>query len=556
MLGWTTLHKVIFILLCTSSCTLVVADPLVTDDYRRSLQNGVDNGAYDQIAVGWIDGDERTTWFLGKSEKPALDTRFEIGAITEVFTGLLFAQSAYERKVRLQSTLREAMPNFAFADARVGSIMLAALATHRSGLPSIPPNLFPADIDDPYASYSDADLAAFLANYREPAGDNAMVYSPLNSGVLGVVMAQMADASLSTVLHDRIFVPLAMTRTGFDDNALIDGHARGQTAPHWHFGAVASAAGLRSSVGDLLDFLQANLRPPSTTLRPALLLARQPQGDAKPAMGLGWNIVDINAGDGETWPLVWRASTTAGFSAFVAFRTDRQQALVLLGNTDADLSQIGLAWIQGRESPAAPLPRTTMSSAVDPAPYAGLYKMRSLGTELIVRASGQRLSVQWRGSPAIALQPVAEDVFSATQGDAMMLSFQRELGKVTNVVVDHGGMNLLAERLAIQAPHLERKVMSVSQPRLAEFAGDFRLDASTLARVTVDGGGLDLQLTGRAPIPLAAFTVDRFTDIDNSCEVTFRRDASGLVNTAVISFAGIDRIASRQTWRVPATKAK
>ncbi len=552
---WTTFHKLICILFCVASCTLEAAESLDTDAYRRSLQGGVDNGAYDQVAIGWIDGEERTTWFLGKPTKPALDTRFEIGALTEIFTGLLFAQSAYDGKLRLRSTLKDAMPNFPFINSRVGSITLAALATHRSGLPPIPPNLFPPDIDDPYAGYSETDLSTFLANYLEPPDANAAVYSPLDTGLLGLVLAQSAGGTLPTVLHDRIFAPLAMTRTGFDDNSLIDGHARGQVTPHWHFGALAGAAGLRSSVGDLLDFLQANLRPPSTTLRPALLLARQPQSDSKPQVGLGWNIVDVNT-EGQTWPIVWRASTTAGFSAFMAFRTDRQQALVLLGNTDTDLSQIGLAWMQAQESPAAPLPRTTMNSTVDPAPYAGLYKIRSIGTELIVRANGQRLSVQLRGNPEIALQPVAEDVFGATQSEAMMLSFQRELGKVTNVVFDHDGMNLLAERLAIQAPHLERKVMSVSQRRLTEFAGDFRLDTFTFARVTVDGGGLDLQLTGRAPIPLAAFAVDRFTDVDNSCEVTFRHDASGSVNTAVVSFAGVDRVASRQTWRTPAMPAK
>ena len=555
MLRRTTFHNLICILFCAASCTLASADALDTDGYRRSLQAGVDSGTYDQVAVGWIDGDERTTWFLGKTAKPTLDTRFEIGALTEVFTGLLFAQSAYEGKLRLRSTLKDAMPSFPFADARVGSITLAALATQRSGLPPIPQNLFPPDIDDPYAGYTDADLFAFLANDHESTDENAAVYSLLSTGLLSVVMARIGDGALATILHDRIFAPLSMTRTGFDDSSLIDGHTRGQVAPHWHFGALAGAAGLRSSVGDLLDFLQANLRPPSTTLRASLLLARQPQGDAKPPVGLGWNIVDINT-DGQTWPVIWRASSTAGFSAFMAFRTDRQQALVLLGNSDADLSQIGLAWMQGQESPAAPLPRTTSSSVVDPAPYAGLYKIRSLGTELIIRANGERLSAQWRGSPAIALQPVADDVFTAMQGEAMMLSFQRELGKVTNVVVDRGGMNLLAERLAIQAPHLERKVMSVSQQRLAEFAGDFRLDAFTFARISVDGGGLNLQLTGRAPVPLAAFAVDRFTDVDNSCEVTFRHDASNSVNTAVISFAGVDRVASRQTWKAPRAQAK
>jgi CubicO group peptidase (beta-lactamase class C family) len=555
MRGSATFHKLICILFCATSCVPAVAEPLDIGAYRRSLQSGVDSGAYDQVAVGWIDGDERTTWFLGKDAKQTLDTRFEIGALSEVFTALLFAQSAYEGKLRMHSTLRDAMPNFPFADSHLAATTLAAMATHRSGLPPIPPNLFPLDIDDPYANYSNADLRALLGNYRLSNGEGLAAYTPLDSGLLGFAVAQMAGGSLPTILHDKILAPLSMTRTGFDDASLLDGHAHGRVATHWHFGALAGAAGLRSSVGDLLDFLQINLRPPATTLRAPLLLVRQPQGERKPEVGLGWNIIDLN-GDGQTWPMLWRASTTAGFSAFMAFRTDRQQALVLLGNTDTDLSRIGLAWMQGMEAPAAPLLGVAAASPSDLGIYAGLYKIRSIGTEIVVRATGQRLSVQLRGMPAIALQPAADDVFSALHGEAMMLSFQRDSGKVVGFVLDHGGMNLLAERLADQAPRLERKVMSVSQQRLAEFAGDFRLDALSFARITVDGGGLDMQLTGRVSIPLAAFAIDRFTDVDNSCEVTFRRDAAGIVNTAVISFAGVDRVAPRQTWRAPSAQTK
>ncbi|HEX3896102.1 MAG TPA: serine hydrolase, partial [Rudaea sp.] len=422
------------------SCTLAIAEP-DTDAYRRALQSGVDSGAFDEIAVGWIDGDERTTWFLGKGAKPSLDTRFEIGALSEVFTGLLFAQSAYEGKLRMGSTLHDAMPSFPFADPRLAATTLAAMATHRSGLPSIPPNLFPPDMGDPYASYSDADLLALLANYRPPDDEGLAVYTPLDSGLLGFAVAQTDGGPLPAILHDKILAPLAMTRTGFDDRSLLDGHTHGQVAAHWHFGALAGAAGLRSSVGDLLDFLQFNLRPPQTTLRAPLLLTRQPQGNGKPEIGLGWNIVDLNT-DGQTWPLLWRASTTAGFSAFMAFRTDRQQALVLLGNTDADLSRIGMSWMQGTEAPAAPLQTVAIASPSDLDIYAGLYKIRSVGTEIIVRANGQNLSVQLRGSPAITLQPVAEDVFSAVRGEAMMLSFQRDSKKITSFVLDHGGMNL------------------------------------------------------------------------------------------------------------------
>ena len=71
-----------------------------------------------------------------------------------------------------------------------------------------------------------------------------------------------------------------MANTGFDDIGLLDGHSRGQVAAHWHFGALAGSAGLRSTLGDLMEFLQANLQPQqSPTLRAALLLSRQPRAE-------------------------------------------------------------------------------------------------------------------------------------------------------------------------------------------------------------------------------------------------------------------------------------
>src|SRR5438045_7621249 len=135
--------------------------------------------------------------------------------------------------------------------------------------------------------------------------------------------------SVGELLDTKILKPLGMQHTGFDDAGLLAGHTRNDFAPHWHFGALAGAAGLRSSVGDLLTFLQQNLQPQSSKLRAALLLARQAQTGTKQDVGLGWNIVEVEDGD-QSWPLVWRASRTAGFTTFLGFRTDRQQALVLL----------------------------------------------------------------------------------------------------------------------------------------------------------------------------------------------------------------------------------
>ncbi|MEP6483173.1 MAG: serine hydrolase [Rudaea sp.] len=545
------LHTLLCILF-SAAASYASADALDTAPYRQSLQDGVDSGAYDQLAIGWIEGDERATWFLGKDTKPSITTAFEIGALTEIFTGVLFAQSEVAGKLRRQTTLREAMPGFPFVDARLAALTLGTLAQRRSGLPAIPANLFPASIDDPYADYSDASFSAFLAHGQLTSSSAA--YSPLDFGLLAFAIAQSNATSVASVLHDNVFAPLKMTHTGFADTALIDGHSRGRVVPHWHFGALAGAAGLRSTVSDLLDFAQTNLRPLASPLRAALLLVRQPQDIDRPEIGTGWHIAETHSGD-QTWPLLWRGSTTAGFSAFIGFRTDRQQALVILGNTDADLSGIGLAWLRAQDASPPPSAMITAAPSSDLSAYAGLYQIDSLNTELIVRSDGSTLSAQLLGSPSVPYREISEDMFAA-HGEEMTLSFQREANKVTNVLITRGGVNLLAQRLTAQAPVLQRKIMSVSTARLAEYAGDFRIDAATFARISVDGGGLTLHLTGRATLPVAAFSQDHFTDVENSCEVAFKRNASGKVESVVLNFGGVDRRGVPTEWTVPSSAPK
>lgn len=529
------------------------AAPLETSAYRQSLQTGVDSGAYDQLAVGWIDGGERATWLLGKASKPNVHSRFEIGALTEIFTGLLFAQAAIDGKIGQHAMLREALPHQTFADPHIADLGLDALATHQAAFPAMPPNLFPADIEDPYAGVTMRDISALLANYR--VRDFTPHYSPLDAGLLGIAVAHADGGDFDAIVHEKIFTPLGMPNTGFEDNGLLDGHSHGAVATHWHFGALAGSAGLRSDLSDLLEFMQANLQPQqSPSLRAALLLSRQPRLDSKTQSGLGWNIVDATS-DGQTWPLLWRASVTAGFSAFVGFRTDRQQALVLLASTDSDLSHIGLAWLRGADAPGAPEPSSTVSAPSDAETYAGLYRFSASNSELVVRVQGDAMTAQLQGTPAVRLREVRDDVFIA-RGDALTLLFQRELDKVTNVVVNHGGMNLLARRLSTQTPRLARKVMSMRAETLVAYAGDYRIDLNTFARVAVDGGGLSLQLTGRTPIALAPFADDRFADADDSCEVTFKRAGDGNVDRIVMNFAGLDQAGVRDVWKASEATTK
>jgi len=512
-------------------CATAAAQPALPEPQRALLDAGVRSGVLHDVAVGWVDHGASSTTYFGAA---TADSRFEIGTVSEAFSGVLLARAAFENRLHVHDTLRDRLGGIPLS-APLAGVSLESLAAHRAGLPRLPLNLMPDDVDDPYGAYTAADLRAWLS-YGETAGTG---YSPMDFGVLGWVLARSYDATdFPALLHDKVLAPLALTNTDFDDAGLLPGHARGVSAPRWHFGALAAGAGLRSTLADLLAFLQTNLKPEESPLRAALLLARQPRDGGG---ALGWNIAQSTT-DGQPWPVLWRASVTAGHAAFIGFRTDRQQALVLLCDDDVDLSALGMSLLDDRPLPALPKPAVAVPAPADAAQYAGLYQVRN-GAELIVRARGVALSAQLAGEPAGNLTPLGDDIFDA---EAFILTFQREGSRIVSVILSRGGVNAVAERLSDRAPQLARAQQEATAAQWDELRGDYLLARSTLLRIARSENRATLQLTGRARVELGAYGADRFRCLDDSCELHVRRDADGKLTALDVDFAGAIRVATRR----------
>ena len=165
-----------------------------------------------------------------------------------------------------------------------------------------------------------------------------------------------------------------------------------------------------------------------------------------------------------------------------------------------------------------------------------------------MREGEQALWIQLHGEPAMRLLDNGQDVFDAGM-DALTVSFQREAGKVTGLVLGRSGLNVLAPRLTLRAPHLARIPVDVEASRLAEIAGDYQLDTALL-RIVRDGNALRAQITGRSAIPLLAFTKDRYACTDDSCELAVRRDKDLRISGLEVDLAGGQRFAPRVNWKV------
>ena len=520
------------------------------DAFRATIETGIANGRFQGIAVALVDRDGHGEWTFGEVEpggaKPTVDDAFEIGSTTRTFTGLLLAQALVAGKVRLEDTLGTHFPDVRFADPKLKAVTLAQLATHRSGLPNAPPNLFPRSVEDPYVAYDGTAMRAYLAHAHPTTSEGAYRYSDFGIAVLGEAIAHAYGKEYRTLLASDVLAPLRMSASGFGAvPRLLEGHRDGASTAHWQQQVLSPASGLRATLGDLSKFATAELRPETSPIRAAILLARDPRAVAGGGeVSLAWQIVPVRS-EGQNWPLLWQAGITGGFASFVGIRTDQQRAVVLLGNAGVDLSALGLALLGDRGAPSPPPKVISMMPPASLA-YEGWYRFDG-GGDLVVRSGDTGLTAQVTGLLPQAMAAYDDDAFELA-GDVSQLTFQREAERITGATLHFNGTHLRAVRLSEGAPTLKRNTTPSKAEDLAPFAGDYALSPSLRAHIVVATPGLRVQLTGTAPLFVQACAADRFCDADGTLEVGFVRDAKRKVTGLAWRQGVLEAKAERDDW--------
>jgi CubicO group peptidase (beta-lactamase class C family) len=380
------------------------------DDIRTILARRIDQQKQSVgIAVGVIGPAGRRIITHGSLAQNAADvdgnTLFEIGSVSKVFTALLLADMVNRQEVALPDPAAKHLPETLRMPERSGkSITLLDLATHRSGLPSLPANLV-ARMANPHAAadYDIDDLSQFLSTYtltRDPGSEYE--YSNLGAGLLGHALATRAGTDFETLVASRIARPLGMTDTRITSpssarHRMATGHsATLAPVPQANLPApLAGAGALRSSAHDMLTFLEAFLGYRDSPLAPAMqamLEGRRAAG--RNQIGLGWL---IHSNDGRE--IAWHNGATAGFRSFLGCDTRRRIGVVVLSNasTPAGVDDIGFHLL----NPDLPLARpatapTHTEIPIDPGlldNYAGRYQVTPALVFEITR-DGRRLFAQ------------------------------------------------------------------------------------------------------------------------------------------------------------------
>src|SRR5262249_39565065 len=158
---------------------------------------------------------------------------------------------------RLDQPLRELLPPGNVQPAGP-EITLVDLATHRSGLPTMPGNVRPK-----LAEYTLDDLYSFAAKRGVArAAHPPVIYSNGGYSLLGQVLADRAGTTFFGLIAQRITRPWGMRDTAIDLSPeqaarvipayTVTGEFRAPLA----IGALAPSGGLNSTAGDLLTYLE------------------------------------------------------------------------------------------------------------------------------------------------------------------------------------------------------------------------------------------------------------------------------------------------------------
>jgi CubicO group peptidase (beta-lactamase class C family) len=297
---------------------------------RRLDLAAADGGA--GIVIGVSERGVRRVMTYGAA-KP--DSLFEIGSITKTFTGLLLAQMAVEKKLDLRDPVRELLPP-GVASAPKGSfeITLLDLATHHSGLPGMPDNPPPGDLREMFTNYHAADLYDFIKRHGVAKSTHEkFAYSNLGFTVLGAALATRAGASYPELLQREITGPLGMKDTVISLSPellgrLMQGYdGQRQPTPRWDLDAFASAGGIRSTAGDMLTYLEAQLHPERTPFPRALAASQRIREHVAGNMdvALAWMYDQDNG-------VYLHSGATGGYTTYDCFVPKRDFAAVVMFN--------------------------------------------------------------------------------------------------------------------------------------------------------------------------------------------------------------------------------
>jgi beta-lactamase class C len=248
--------------------TLLASSGRAADDQQGSIEKMVarairpvmERYGVPGMAVGIVAKEQSRVYCYGVASKATgnpvtSNTLFEIGSDSKTFTATLAAYAQVSGKLSLSDMASQYLPTL--RGSSFDRVSLLNLGTHTSGgLPLQVPN----DITN------NAQLMAYFRSWRPIYAPGAYrTYANPSVGMLGMIAAKSMNGDFAALMEGTLFPWLGMRHTYLEvPKAERDNYAQGYTAKDIPVrmapGILAAEAyGIRTTAGDLLRFVEANM---------------------------------------------------------------------------------------------------------------------------------------------------------------------------------------------------------------------------------------------------------------------------------------------------------
>jgi len=282
--------------------------PVLEPMYAAYRVPGVTVGLVHNRQVVWTD----KFGYANRDEKKPMtaDTVTRIGSLTKIFTGLAILGLRDEGRLTLDDPVVSVIPELRrilYPSTDSPRITFRHLITHSSGLPRVGQLDYYSNPDQPVTVQALEKSLDGVQLVFSPG--TATLYSNLAMGVASVAVDRLAGMPLRAYLEQKVFKPLGMTRTTFDNQdadrlGKATGYAptpEGFTSQKpWALGVVEGMGGLYSTLNDMMRFLawQTKAWPPRNADEsgwPTRASLRESHlslggGEGKPLVGANWII--------------------------------------------------------------------------------------------------------------------------------------------------------------------------------------------------------------------------------------------------------------------------
>lgn len=465
---------------------------------------------------------------------------FRLGSVAKQFTAMAILMLSEEGKLALSDEITEYLPDFPIHGQ---TITIENLLTHTSGVKDY--EFLPARLA---AAHNDLTPAELIALFQDEPLDFAPgeQWSYSNSGyiLLGAIIEKVAGMSYADFIQQRIFTPLGMTHSYYDDvTHIIPGRVAGYSptadgydnAEYMSLTQAYAAGALASSVDDLARWdaaLYTNKLVKQATLRQAFKPYRLKNGESS-GYGYGWVI-----GDYEGHAITEHNGGINGFVAQVMRFPDDKVYVAILTNSDGRGQVLGTlafqiaALVIGKpyhDPKAVTLPAATLAA------YEGVY-LANGQTKVVVRRHEDQLWAETGGS-AMVLTPLSTNEFFIPDAPVRIKFVKNSAGEVIEIQAqEHFGKWNRLPKTDEPLPTIPEAV-EVDPAILTDYVGDYEADAISLT-ISLAGDTLMVTPAGEAPTELIPTGEAQFELPAFDARIEFVRAAEGAVSGLIVHMGG------------------